>query len=185
MSEIKISRRYANALYEFSVEQKMADVIFNDMTLVYNSCKSSKDLVNFLKSPIIKYKKKAEILKVIFGDKISEVTLNFMSIISKGRRESLLPVIAEQFIAVYKKAKGIKTATVKTAVKLDDKLRKEIIESLEKQTGSKIELNEVVKEDLIGGFVISVDNKEIDTSLKSRLNRLRKDFESNLYIRQY
>ena len=109
MSEIKISRRYANALYEFSVEQKMADVIFNDMTLVYNSCKSSKDLVNFLKSPIIKYKKKAEILKVIFGDKISEVTLNFMSIISKGRRESLLPVIAEQFIAVYKKAKGIKT----------------------------------------------------------------------------
>ncbi len=185
MSEIKISKRYANALYEFAAEQNMADRIFDDMSLVYNSAKGSKELRNFLRSPVIKVKKKFQVLKAVFGDAVSDVTIHFVEIITKARRERFLHLIAEQYIRIYKESKGIKTAVVKTAVELSDKIKKEIIEMLEKQTGSKIELDEEVKADLIGGFVITLDNKEIDTSIKSKLNRMRKGFEKNLYQGKY
>jgi len=185
MSEIKISRRYASALYEFAVAEKIDDTIFNDMSVVYNSCAASKELRSFLKSPIIKDNKKLAILKEMFQSLVSDITIKFFKIIVTGRRENFIPQISKQFIDIYKAEQGIKIATIKTAVSLNDMIRKQIIGDLEKQTGAKIELKETVKEDLIGGFIISIDNKEIDTSLKHKFNQLRKEFNSNLFIRKY
>ena len=185
MSEIKISRRYATALYEFAAEEKLTDKIFNDMSVIYNSCRDSKELRSFLKSPVIKYSKKLSVIKEIFKSSISDITYKFIKIIVHSHRESFIPQIAGQFIDIYKVEQGIKIATIKTAVTLDDTIRKQIISDLEKQTGATIELNEVVKEDLIGGFVLSIDNKEIDTTLKRKFNQLRKEFDSNLFIRKY
>lgn len=185
MSEIKISRRYASALYEFAAEEKLADTVFNDMSLIYNTCADSKELIRFLKSPIIKYKKKLSVLNEIFKSSVTDITMKYIQIIVSSYRESFIPQIAKQYIDIYKADKGIKIATVKTAVPIDAKTRKQIIGDLEQQTGATIELNEVVKEDLIGGFVLSIDNREIDTSLKHKFTRLRKDFDSNLFIRKY
>jgi len=185
MSEIKISRRYAIALYEFAAEEKISDTIFKDMSVIYNSCAASKELRSFLKSPIIKYGKKLEVLNAIFKSSVDDITMKYLKIIVSSRRESFIPQIAKQFIAIYKAEKGIKIASIKTAVSLDDKIRKQIISTLEHQTGAKIELKETVKKDLIGGFVLSIDNKEIDTSLKNKFNQLRKEFDSNLFIRKY
>ena len=185
MSEIKISRRYATALYEFAAEEKLIDEIYNDMSVIYNSCVNSKELRSFLKSPVIKYNKKLAVIKEIFKSSISDITYKFIKIIVHSHRESFIPQIAGQFIDIYKVEQGIKIATIKTAVSLDVEIRKQIISNLEKQTGATTELNEVVKEDLIGGFVLSIDNKELDTSLKRKFNQLRKEFDSNLFIRKY
>jgi len=185
MSDIKISKRYAKALYDFSAEEKMIEQSFNDMSLIYKISAESKELKNFLKSPIIKNSKKVLVLKEIFGKSVSEISIKFIEIISSSHREDYLNSIAEQYISIYKEHAGIKVASIKTALALDENIRKQIISELEKQTGATIELNESVKEELIGGFVLSLDKKELDTSLKSKLISLRKEFESNLFVKKY
>lgn len=185
MSDLKISRRYAIALYEFAVEEKLIDKISNDMLLIAATCNTSKELMSFLKSPVIKSSKKSEVLDLIFKSSIQKVTGNYIKIITLHRREIFLPMIANEFINIHKDAMGIKVAYIKTAVPLDDNINKILIDLLEKQTGSKIELDVQVREDLIGGIVLSLDNNEIDTSIKNKLIRLQSEFNHNPYEKKY
>ena len=87
--------------------------------------------------------------------------------LAKNRREPNLKVIALEFIDLYKKFMNITTVTVKTAVKISEELKMDILERLSKRTGGEIELIEVVDEKLIGGFVVSVENEQYDASLLS------------------
>lgn len=184
MSDLKISRRYAKALFQFAVEENMVGVINNDMLLLSDTCKNSKELRDFLKSPIIRAKKKMEVIKSIFQSQFKQITINYIKIITTHRRENLLPLIAEQFVELNKAEKGIKVAKLKTAMEIDSKTQKMIVELLEKQMGAKVELNIEQHEDMIGGFILTVDNNEIDTSIKSKLLRLRAQFDGNPYERK-
>jgi F-type H+-transporting ATPase subunit delta len=185
MSEVKISKRYAKALYEFAIEEKLVDKIYKDMSQLFQVCSSNMEFLKFLKSPIIKASKKLEVIHEVFGKEFQKVSENFIRIITVQRREEYLPMIASHFIQMHKDAQGIKVATIKTAAKLDAKMQKKIVDMLQKQTGSKIELDEEVNEELLGGFVLTVDNKEIDTTIKSKLVRLNSEFDNNPYERKY
>ena len=185
MSELKISKRYAKALYEFAEEEKIVDKIHADMSLIFETCNANLEFIKFLKSPVIKASKKLKVVHAIFGKEIQKVSENFIRIITAQRREEYLPMIANQFVQLHKEAKGVKVAKIKTAVKLDDNTQKKIISLLENQTGAKIELEQEVNEEILGGFVLSFDNKEIDTSIKTKLIRLNAEFENNPYERKY
>jgi F-type H+-transporting ATPase subunit delta len=185
MSDLKISRRYAKALFDFAIEEKLVSQINDDMTMILSTCNLNKDFIHFLKSPVIRPKKKLEIIQLIFGDKIQKITSNFIKIIATHRRDNLLPTIAQEYSDMYKESQGIKVAYVKTAVELDEKTSKMLVDLLEKQIGSKIQLDVKVRKDLIGGLVLTVDNKEIDSTIKSKLIRLRSEFDSNPYERKF
>jgi F-type H+-transporting ATPase subunit delta len=185
MSEVKISKRYAKALYEFAVEEKLVDKVYQDMSQLFEVCNLNKDFMRFLKSPIIRPLKKLEVIQEVFGKEFQKVSVNFIRIITVQRREEFLPMIANHFVQLHKDAQGIMVATMKTAVKLDAKMQKKIVTMLQKQTGSKIELDTEVNEDLLGGFILKVDNKEIDTTIKSKLVRLNSEFDNNPYERKF
>lgn len=184
MSEIKISKRYAKAFFDFAVEEKTLDAVYADMELISSTCNASRELMLLLKNPVIQNRKKMSILKQIFESNISPVSIQFLAIVSNGGREILIPNITEQFVNLYKEASGIKTAYIKSATKLDQETKQKITGLLEEQSKSKIELHESVDESLIGGFILNMDNKEFDNSLRNKLKRLQKDFSSNLFIKQ-
>ncbi len=185
MSELKISRRYAKALFVFSQEEKLTEQIFNDMALMHQVLSENKDLKRFLKSPIIKTHLKSEVLKEIFDKKIQPITFSFIKLILTQRREFLLDFISCQFIELYKDSKGIKTAKIKTATELDSAMQQQIVKLLEKQTSAKVVLEIEEKPDLIGGFILSMDNQQIDTSVRNKLLRLKAEFDDNLYVRKF
>ena len=74
---------------------------------------------------------------------------------------------------------------VVTAKPLDDDLRKEVMSYIEKQSNSKIELEEIIDESLIGGAIIRMDDKQLDASISSKLKSLKNQFSENLYIQNY
>ncbi len=185
MSNGKLSRRYAKSLIDLAKEQNALDAVFSDMQFVLNACKSSRDFSVMLKSPVISTDKKVAILKEFFTGAVSELTLSFVLLLAKKRRESYIEEIAVSFVDQYRVIKGIATAVVSTPVKLTEEAKKKILEIVETATKSKVELTEVIKPELIGGFILRVGDNQVDTSISTKINLLKRDFSKNLYIKDF
>lgn len=183
--ETKVAGRYAKSLLGLAIEQKSEDAIYADMQTLLAAVESSRDLALLLKNPIVNTDKKKNILKGIFGGKISEVTLAFLNIILSKKREFYIEDITRQFIQSYKAYKGIETAVVKTPFKLDEKLRAEIMNILTQSAKGKVELVEQIDKDLIGGFVLKMNNRQVDTSIETKLREIRRELKINLYEKNY
>jgi F-type H+-transporting ATPase subunit delta len=184
MQNTILAQRYAKALFELTLELKKLEEVRKDMAMLLETIAESKEFRHFLVSPVIQADKKTKVLKALFSGKMEEVTLKFMELLAKNRRESDLKIISEEFIEQYKEFKNITTVNLVTAVKISDSLKKEILEKISKYTGGTIDLIEEVDEKLIGGFVVSIEDTQYDASLLRVFNQLRKEFEENLYIRE-
>lgn len=185
MPETKVAGRYAKSLLGLAVERKVEKRINDDMQLVANTLASSKDLNNLLKNPIIKTDKKDAIITAIFGNKVDALTLAFLKIITNKKREYYIDDIAAQFVGMYKEHVGIASATVTTALPMDERLRTEVISVIKKTVKGEVELKEVVNKDIIGGYILTLKDKQIDASISSKINMLKRDMKINLYQKNY
>jgi F-type H+-transporting ATPase subunit delta len=176
MSEIKVASRYAKSLIDLALEQKALEEIKGDMQLFVNTLKASSELQAVVKNPIIPLSKKNAILKAIFGDKIHKVTSAFLKIVVDKGRAEIIYGIAIEFLNQYNQYKNIVIAKVVSATALNDKARTEIINKVKAVTGGEVILNEFVDANLIGGFILTVDDKQFDSSIASSLSRVRKEF---------
>lgn len=184
MHDSLISKRYAEALMSLSLEMKNVEEVLGDMKQVEKLCKADREFVLFLKSPVIKPEKKQRALKAAFEGKVTELTLRFLSLITKHRREPILEQIARQYGELYKEHNHIITTYLTTASKVTEEVKKEVIELMEEHTKGRIELVEEVDEGLIGGFKLQFSDKEFDSSLRKAVDNLKKEFKKNLFIRE-
>ncbi|HAR20859.1 MAG TPA: ATP synthase F1 subunit delta [Cytophagales bacterium] len=182
MSEIRIAARYAKSLITLATENGDLDVIHKDMQIVSESCKGSRELVLALRSPLIKFDKKRSILNAIFKDKVSSFTISFFDILTRKHREMYLHEISNEFVRQYNTLKGIQKAQLYTPVRIDELLRKQFVQMVEIQSGKKAEIEEFVKEDLIGGYILRIGDSQIDDSIKSKLLKIKTTFTENQYI---
>ncbi len=182
MSGIRIASRYAKSLLNLCNERGVLDAAQADMKLLEVAMDGNRDLRVMLSSPVVKADKKIEILHMIFKDKLSEITMAFITLLAKKGREGLLHEVAESFNLQVNIFKGISEALVTSAVPLDASSRQRILDAAIKLAGTKVELKEKVDPALIGGFILKVGDKQVDTSLVSRLKLLRREFADNPYI---
>ena len=141
--------------------------------------------MQLLKSPVIRADKKQKVIRAIFEGKISKLSMRYLDIITRKKREIYIPSIAREYLTDYKKFKNIITVHFTSAKAINDNLRKKVVELLEKQTSSTVELIENVKKELIGGFVLDYNNYKYDASIAYQLKKLKKQSaEVNLYIRE-
>tara|TARA_B100000900_G_scaffold413134_1_gene436398 strand:+ start:1073 stop:1630 length:558 start_codon:yes stop_codon:yes gene_type:complete len=185
MAQSKVSNRYAKALLNLAIEQKSLDACFNDMALLNKSCIENKDLSLMLKSPIVNTDKKISILNQIFKNKFSKVSMAFVAIITNKKRESLLADISSSFISLYKAHNNVTTASVVTAQPIDADLKKELIKFIKSGDKNEVELEEIVDEKIIGGAIIRMGDKQIDTSVIRTIKDLKKTYNKNLYIKDF
>jgi F-type H+-transporting ATPase subunit delta len=184
MSYTKITLRYAAAFFDLSSEKGLLDQSNEDMSLLGNVCTSNPDFVRMLQNPVISADKKKKVISQIFGG-MNPVSLSFMNLMIRKRRERYLPSIAEAFSDLYKASKGIKTAYVTSAVSLDEKEKAGVLAIFSKLTDMKIDLVEKTNENLLGGFVLNLDHFQVDQSISTKIKELKKDFEKNLFIKGF
>lgn len=178
-----IAKRYAKAVFELALEMNVVEETKTDMDLISSVVASNKDFVLLLNSPVVRPDKKKKVMESIFGDKIGKLSMRFLMLITQKRREKFISDIAIEFINIYKKFKNIFTVHIETAQSISDGLRKKVIALMEDHTKGSIELNEEVKKDLIGGFVIAYDDYKYDVSISYQLRKLKKAAgEVNLYV---
>jgi F-type H+-transporting ATPase subunit delta len=183
MPNPRLAGRYAKSLIDLAIEKDQLDAVYNDMLELQAAFKGSKELVNLLKSPIIKADRKDKIMDAITAGKITVITASFIKLMLRKGRESYLPEVVTAFIDQYKVNKGIHTVKLTTAVPVSEDLKNVIMDKVrDGKHIRKIELNTEVNEDLIGGFVLEVGDQMVDGSIAYELHNIKKQFQNNDFI---
>ena len=168
-----VASRYAKSLIDLAKEKNVLEVVIEDMKLFKDTADKNRGLMLALKSPVVRHEKKLNILKALFQNRVNPVSYSIFEIITKKNRESILDAIADEFIKQYNEHEGILKATVITTTPLTEELRKQFNDIVATATGKRIELEEKINPDLIGGYILRVNDRQIDASLRSRLNELK------------
>jgi F-type H+-transporting ATPase subunit delta len=174
MNDSKISVRYSRALFQSALEKKILDKVNQDMILITEICKVP-ETKEFLHSPVIVPSKKIDIFHKILGENVEKITLSLIDLVVRNGRESFLPAIARVFINETMKYKGITKSVLTTASKVDEKVKKQITELISDVFSTKAELEELIDPEIIGGFILRVDDNYIDASVRTKLNKIRKE----------
>lgn len=183
MPNPRLASRYAKSVLDLSIEKGQLEQVFADMQWLNAVCKSNRDFVNMLRSPIINTDTKKKIIESITGGHISEMTTLFNRLLVSKSREKYLPEIATAFIAAYKEYKQIKIVKLTSASEISDAVRDAIINSVRSSMGfEKIELEVKVDPSLIGGFVLQIDDKLVDASVIYDLRAIARQFNNNDFI---
>lgn len=140
--------------------------------------KENRDFELMLNSPVVPQDKKAAVLEAIFKGKVSEISDNLFKLLADKKREPYLTLIAEEFLAEYNTINNIQVATLFTAVEVSDSVKKAAKELVAKATGKTVLLEEKVQENLIGGYILRVEDVQLDASVKSQLNKLSIKFKN-------
>ena len=184
MRNTRATSRYAKSLLELAKEQNTLELCKTDMCSVVTLCQNSRELVLLLKSPVVKTDKKLAIIAEVFVG-CSPLILSFIKLITKKKREALLFDIAQGFLDLYKIDQGIESATLTTAVALDEDTRQQVLDFIKKQGVSQVDLTEQVDESLIGGAILRLGDKQLDASVARQIKELKQSFNKNLYIKDF
>lgn len=180
MAESRAAHRYAKALLDLAVEKDIVEQVHTDMQLLANTCEENRNLVNMLQSPIVAHYKKFAVLRDIFKSRVSPVSFSVFEIITRKNREEILFDVAKEFHSLYNEYKGIQVAQVITTIPIDEALRSQLKAIVQKASGKEqVELKEKIDPNLIGGFVLQIDDKLIDESVKGKLQALKHQFSKN------
>lgn len=184
MLQPRLAGRYAKSLIDLAQERNQLEQVYSDMIFLQSVCKQSREFVLLMRSPVISADKKNNIVDAIAGNKIGTLTASFNKLLIQKGRENVLPEIADAFIDQYNAIKGIHTVKLSTAEPVSDILKKAIEQKIKADAAlTNIELETIVKEELIGGFVLEFDNKLIDASILRDLKDIQKQFRSNIYVK--
>ena len=168
-----VAKRYAKALFDLSVENNLVEEVYRDNILVSETCDQNRELRLLLKSPVIHTDKKLAVIRNIFSGKVQTLTLNFMLIMVRKRRESFLHEIARECMDRYLIYKNILKVFFSSPVHPDDEIRKRVMAIMSHYTQSNIDLEVAIDDSLIGGFVLSWKDKQFDASIRREIENLR------------
>jgi F-type H+-transporting ATPase subunit delta len=178
MNSSRISVRYAKAIFNSAIEKKILNEVYQDMIFITELCKLP-EMKELLSSPIIVPTKKKNILHKVTENNIQKISLSLLDLVVKNGRENYLFAIAREFIRKTKEYNGITESVLTTAVKVNEKIRKQVIDLIAGIFKTKVELNEMVDKDIIGGFVLRIEDNYLDASIRCKLRKIEKELKGN------
>lgn len=171
-----VSKTYGDALFELALEENEMDK-FNDEILFANEIfNENEELQILMNHPKVNKEEKKEVIKNIFTGKVSDDTVGFLLIIVEKGRFSEINAIFDYFLEKVREYKNIGRAYVKTAVELDDGQKENVKKRLLETTHyEKMEVQYDVDSALIGGMIIRIGDRVVDSSIQTKLYELKKD----------
>jgi F-type H+-transporting ATPase subunit delta len=180
MSVNLLAKRYARALFDLALEQKVQDKIAEDMKLIDEVLRENKELRRILSNPVIAGSKKVKVLEAIFKKHVNKLTLEFFKLLIKKNRESYLDSVSLAYLKIHRDYYHILPTTLVTAYKTTKATKEAVMKKVKEVTNKKIELHEVLDDSIIGGLIILYDDYQYDASIKTQLNKLHKQLSSSL-----
>ncbi len=185
MNNPRLNIRYAQSIFDLALERDEVEIVRDSMKWIASVCNDNPELVAMLKSPVINADKKLAVFQKLFVPELDKLTMGFVEIVIRKKREKHIHNIALKFEDLYLEYKNIRKALVISAVPLTETLRKEIKQMLEEETKGQIVMEEKVKPEIIGGLIIQLDDLLFNDSIHHKLEKLRKEFNTNKYIGKF
>lgn len=172
--------RYAKAVLDQANHAKISEVVFGDMKSIQETLAGSKELRVVLQSPVVKAEDKKQALLQIF-EKNSDVTKGLIQILSSNKRINLLGSVALAYVDLYNNSKGVKVATVTTAVAITPEIQATVLSKVKQMTGSEnVTIHNTIDDSIIGGFILRVGDLQYNASIANQLGNLKREFSKSL-----
>ena len=180
MSELTVASRYAKSFIELAEEQNILEAIKDDMVFFMHTLKVNSQLQVVLGNPIISHSKKLNILTAVFESRVNKLSIAFYKLMINKGRGDVLYVTAHEFVDQYNIIKHITKASVVSATPLSAVNKQTIEADVKQAVGGTVILETKVDPALIGGFVLTIGDRQLDTSIASSLKKLKKDFAGGI-----
>lgn len=169
-----IAARYATAMFELATEAKALPALENDISTLEAGLAESADLRDLIRSPLYgREETAAAIGGVAKAMKLQDMTANTLRLMASKRRLFVLPALLAELRARVADHKGEMTAEVTSAKALTKTQLDTLTTQLKAQVGKTVTVKETVDESIIGGLIVKIGSKMIDTSVRSKLNALQ------------
>ena len=169
-----ISDRYASALYDLADEKKIVDLVLADLTFLQKCIQGNKDLKLLATSPLITSSDKLNVFeKILSKQKADNLTNTFIKVISRNKRFAKVSSIISQFMNINSQKRGDVLADVTSADELSDNQKNGVKDQLKQILGEKLSLNFNVDRKIIGGLIVKVGSKMVDSSMATKINKLK------------
>ncbi len=169
---------YGEALYELSVEEKKTDAFYEEVQTLRAVLKENPDFGALMNHPKLTKEEKEASVEAVFKGRVSDELTGFLVLLLKKDRYADLNAILEYFISRVKEEKGIGVAKVSSAIPLTDGQKEEVRKKLLETTSYKeMEIDYQVDDELIGGVVIRIGDRVVDSSIRSRLMQMKRELK--------
>jgi F-type H+-transporting ATPase subunit delta len=169
-----VSGRYATALFELARDQKSIDAVKADLDKFEAMLADSPDLVRLVRSPVFTSDSQSKALSAVLDKAgIKGTAANFLKVLTKNRRLFAVSDVVRAFRALVAKFRGEATADVTVAEKLSDKNLDALKAALKAVSGKDVDLNVKVDPSIIGGLVVKLGSRMVDSSLRTKLNAIK------------
>ena len=169
-----VAARYASALYDLADEKGALDAVAGDLAALQQMFDGSDDFRRFIKSPVISRDDQSKGIAALAAKaQLSPLAHKFLGLLAVNRRLFALPGVIAGFRAILADRRGEATAQVTSAAPLSDSQTTALIEALKKAIGRKVDIATKVDPSILGGLIVKVGSRMVDSSLKSKLQRLK------------
>jgi F-type H+-transporting ATPase subunit delta len=169
-----VAGRYATALFELARDEKSVDAVKTDLDRFEAMLADSADLARLVRSPVFSAEMQSKALTAVLDQaEISGISANFLKVLTANRRLFAVGDIIRAFRALVAKFKGEATADVTVAGKLTKKNLDALKAALKSVTGKDVALNVKVDPSIIGGLVVKLGSRMVDSSLRTKLNSIK------------
>lgn len=171
-----ISKAYGDALFELALEKNELDSIAEQVNLLVNAFAENPELIKLLSHPKINKEEKINVIETIFKGRMSDDIVGFLVIIVEKDRGSEIADILNLFQAKVREYKKIGVALVTSAIELSTEQKQKVEQKLLQQTAyESFEVEYKVDASLIGGMIIRIGDRVVDSSIRSKLDNLTKE----------
>lgn len=171
-----VSKVYGDALFETALEKDRMDVLYEEICSLIPILEDNPELMALLNNPRVVKEEKVSIMHQVFSGRVAEELMGFLAIVVEKDRQNDLLAVFEYFIERVKEFKKIGTASVVSAVELSGEQKERLKEKLLASTDYVMfEMNYQVDPSLLGGLVIRIGDRVVDSSIRTRLYELKKE----------
>lgn len=171
-----VSKVYGDALFETAMEKNQVDVLYEEVCSLVPILEGNPELTALLNNPRVVKEEKTSIIQQVFSGRVAEELMGFLTVVVEKDRQNDLVPICEYFIQRVKEFKRIGTASVTSAVELSEDQKMRLKEKLLASTEYVMfEMDYRVDPSLIGGMVIRIGDRVVDSSIRTRLYELKRE----------
>ncbi len=173
MNQSKISVRYAKALFLLATEKDLIDEIKNDIDYIKLVSETVEEFRFLVESPVVETSNKREAFVLALKGSVNQITLNFIDLVTKNKREIFITDICRNFLDLVRKNNGIESASFITAADVDQSILANVKEIADDYFKTNVELSSIVDKKILGGYILRVGDKQFDASINSKLKKVK------------
>ena len=174
MKESRAAIRYAKAIFSLANESDMSLRVYEDMLFYIDLSSNEKSFSEMLANSVINTKSKHDII-LSLNNNTSALSKNLIGLLISNKRLSILVDVCNAYKSLYEKANNMTKAIVVTALQITDNIREAALLKINSISSKKVEINNIIDKNILGGFILRYDGKEYNASLSNKLQKIKKE----------